>query len=312
VRSSRLLGAVLGALILTACGSSSPSFNTSLPGFNRPAVTIGDKNYTEEFLLGQMYYQALTAQGYRVTLDPNIGQTEVTFHALVNGRLAMYPESVNTWNSLIAQYHTSFPSAASADRAAAAWARSHGITLLRPTPFNDTNALAVTTAYARAHGLSTLGDLRKVAAQMTLGAPPQFQDSSTGLPAIEHAYGFTPRAVTGIDIGTQAQELSKNVVQSAWITTTDGALAGSGLTMLRDPLDTLGWGNVVPVVTDKVLAEEGPAFARTINRVTRLLSLRVIRRLNAEVDVGQQTPQAVARAFLLRHGLVPKGPPPGG
>ena len=70
----------------------------------------------------------------------------------------------------------------------------------------------------------------------------------------------------------QSQVLVKNTVQAAYITTTDGQLAGRELRMLRDPLNILGWGNIMPVVTDKVLAEEGPAFARTINRVTRLMS----------------------------------------
>jgi osmoprotectant transport system substrate-binding protein len=302
---------MLAALLLGACGSTSPSFSTSLPGFNRPAVTIGDKNFTEQFLLGQLYLQALTAQGYHVTLDPNIGTTSVTYQALTSGRLAMYPEYVDIWNQLIAGNHASFTTAAAAYRAAQAYARAHGITLLNRTPFSDTAALAVSTAYARAHGLETLGALRKVDAAMTIGAPPQFQDSSTGLPAIERAYGFTPRAVTGIEIGTQLTELTAGTVQAAYIATTDGALAGSQLTMLRDPLKVLGFGNVVPVVTDKVRAAEGPAFARTINRVTRLLTLPAIRRLNANVDIGKQLPAAVARAFLLKHGLVPKGPAPG-
>jgi osmoprotectant transport system substrate-binding protein len=272
-------------------------------------VTIGDKNTTEQFLLGQMYYQALTAQGYQVTLDPNIGPTSVTYQALTSGRLAMYPEYLDVWNALIAGNHEDFPSARSAYRAAAAFAGAHQITLLRRSQFTDTAALAVTTQYARAHGLSTLGDLRKVAGQLTIGAPPQFQDSSTGLPAIESAYGFRPRAVTGIDLGSQAKQLGTGVVQAAYITTTDGELASGQLKMLRDPLNVLGWGNVVPVATDKVLKAEGPAFARTINRVTRLLTLPVIRRLNAAVDIGAETPTAVARAFLLQHGLVPKGPP---
>jgi osmoprotectant transport system substrate-binding protein len=311
VRWFLALGAAVAALVVTACGSSRPSFMTSLPGFHRPAVRIGDKNFTEQFLLGQLYYQALTAQGYSVTLDPNIGPTTVTYKALTSGKLAMYPESVDTWNALIAGDHTSFPSARSAYRAAADWAARHHITLLRPTPFNDSGALAVTGAYARAHRLATLRDLRNVAASMTIGAPAQFQDSSTGLPAIERAYGFTPHAVTGIDLGMQAQVLAKNTVQAAYLTTTDGQLAGPQLRMLRDPLNILGWGNIVPVVTDKVLQEEGPAFARTINRVTRMLTLPVIRELNAEVDIGQQMPEAVARAFLLKHGLVPKGPAPG-
>jgi osmoprotectant transport system substrate-binding protein len=302
-----IVAAVLAA-ILAGCGNTPPSFSTSLPGFNRPQVTIGDKNFTEQFVLGQLYYQALSAQGYQVVLDPNIGPTDVTYQALTSGRLAMYPEYVNVWDTAIAGYRQAFTSADNAYRAGQRWGTQHGFKLLKPSPFSDTDGLAVTAAYARAHGLSTLSDLRKVAAGMTIGSPAQFQNSSGGLPAVEQAYGFTPAGVTPLDLGSQSTELTSNTVQAAYITTTDGALFAGSLKMLRDPRAVLGYGNVVPVVTAKVLAAEGPAFARTINRVTRLLTLQVMRHLNAQVDIGSQTPAAVARAFLLKHGLVPKGP----
>ncbi|MHB8693519.1 MAG: ABC transporter substrate-binding protein [Solirubrobacteraceae bacterium] len=296
------------APILAGCSSSPPSFSTSLPGFNRPQVTIGDKNFTEQFVLGQLYYQALSAQGYQVVLDPNIGPTDVTYQALTSGRLAMYPEYVNVWDTTIAGYRKAFATGDSAYRAGQRWATQHGLELLKPSQFSDTDALAVTAAYARAHGLSTLADLRKVAAGMTIGSPAQFQNNAGALPAVEQAYGFTPANVTPLDLGSQSQELSSGAVQAAYITTTDGALSGGTLRMLRDPRHILGFGNVVPVVTANVLSAEGPAFARTINRVTRLLTLQVMRHLNAQVDIGNQTPAAVARAFLLKHGLVPKGP----
>jgi osmoprotectant transport system substrate-binding protein len=269
-------------------------------------VTIGDKNFTEQFLLGQLYDQALTAQGYQVVLNPNIGPTQVTYQALTSGRLSMYPEYLDVWNTSVAGNTRSFRTDAGAYRAAQRWALAHGLRLLRPTPFSDTDTLAVTRAYGERHRLSTIGDLRKVAAGMTLGAPMQFQQASGGLPALEQAYGFTPAAVKTLDIGEQYQSLAQGTVQAAYITTTDGQLAGRSLRMLTDPRNVLGYGNAVPIVPLKVLAAEGPAFARTINRVTKLLTLKVMRRLNAEVDVAGRDPKVVAQAFLERHGLVPR------
>ncbi len=292
---------------LSACGSGgATTFNTTLPGTGRPAVTIGDKNFTEQFLLGQLYDQALSAQGYQVVLNPNIGPTRVTYQALTSGRLAMYPEYVDVWNASVAGDTRTFRSAQGAYRAAQRWALAHGLALLRPTPFSDTDTIAVTRAYARRNGLSAFGDLRKVAAGMTLGAPTQFQAGGSALPALEQAYGFTPGKVTTLDIGEQYQALTHGTVQAAYMTTTDGQLAGRSFRMLADPRDVLGWGNAAPIVPLKVLAAEGPAFARTINRVSRLLSTAVMRRLNAAVDLYNQDPKTVARAFLEKHGLVPR------
>jgi glycine betaine/choline ABC-type transport system substrate-binding protein len=52
-----------------------------------------------------------------------------------------------------------------------------------------------------------------------------------------------------------------------------------------------------------VILAEGPAFAATIERVSRLLTTPVMRRLNAAVDIQNQDPAVVAKQFLLAHGI---------
>jgi glycine betaine/choline ABC-type transport system substrate-binding protein len=113
--------------------------------------------------------------------------------------------------------------------------------------------------------------------------------------------------VTTLNTGAQYQALSTGAVQAAWMTTTDGELAGNTFRMLRDPQHVVGFGNALPVVPAKVLAAEGPDFRLTINRVTRLLTLKAIRRLNADVELYNEMPAVVAKQFLQAHGLVPRG-----
>src|SRR5437763_8839336 len=105
------------AVAVAACGSSSVSVSSStsssaqttvLPGTGRPPVTIGDKNFTEQFVLGELYYEALKAQGFSVQLNRNIGPSEVTLQALESGRLGMYPEYIDTWNQAIASDQRSY------------------------------------------------------------------------------------------------------------------------------------------------------------------------------------------------------------
>jgi osmoprotectant transport system substrate-binding protein len=268
-------------------------------------VIVGDKNFTEQFVLGELYAQALTAQGYSVQLDRNIGPTEVTMQALYSGRLGMYPEYIGTWNTAVAGYGRTFATAHSAYLAARRYARAHGLNLLTPTPFSDTGAMAVTVSYASANSLRTISDLRKVAQTLTVGAPQQFQQSATGLPALEQAYGLVPAAFKPLAIGEQYHALDQGTVQAAEVASTDGQLQNGNYTLLGDPYRVFGWGQVVPVVPLKVLLAEGPAFGATINRVSRLLTLSAIRQLNAAVDVYQQDPALAARVFLQAHGLVP-------
>jgi osmoprotectant transport system substrate-binding protein len=283
--------------------------STVLPGTGKPELLIGDKNYTEQFVLGELYAEALTAQGYSVQLNSNIGPTSVTLAALGDGQLDMYPEYLGYWVYDIAHHRGAFRTAAQAYTAAQLYAGKHGLTLLNPTPFSDTPAIAVTDAYAEQNGLHSIGDLRGVASKLTMGGPPQFEQSNPGLPSIEQVYGFAPAAYTPLDIGAQYQELDNGSIQAADVNTTDGQLAGGDYTVLRDPRSAFGWGQVVPVVSTKVLDEMGPDFVATINKVNSLLTLANIRSLNAGVDVANQSQASVARQFLQTHGVILPGSP---
>ncbi len=315
----RLLACASLALVcvsLTACGSTTSTVTpppsqttttqtTTLPGKGKPPVTIGDKNYTEQFLLGELYYQALQAQGFPVLINQNIGPTQVTMQALKSGSLGMYPEYLNVWNSQIAGYTRSFKTRRAAYVAAQRYALGQGLELLDPTSFSNTSALAVTVTYAQQNRLRTIGDLTKVQQSLTIGAPPQFIQDPAGIPALEQTYDLNPAAVKPLEIGNQYQALDQNAVQAAVVNTTDGWLTTGNYSLLLDPRRVLGVGNVVPVVSANVLNQEGPAFAATVNRVTALLTLPVIRELNAAVDLSGETPAGVAKRFLVDHGLVP-------
>lgn len=293
----------------TAGTTSATSSTTPLPGAGKPPVVIGDKNFTEEFVLGELYYQALQAQGFSVSLDRNIGPTAVTVQALATGRIAMYPEYLQTWNSDVAGYRHGFRSAGAAYVAGQHYALAHGFVLLDPTPFSDTGAIAVTIAYGAQNHLWSIGDLRRVAASLTLGGPLQFaQGSGALLPVLEQTYGFQPASFTALAVGEQYPSLNQGSIQAANVNTTDGELATGDYTLLGDPANVFGWGNVVPVVSVKALDEEGPAFAATVNHVSSLLSTGVIRQLNELVDVAGQSPAAVATAFLQTHGLLSPAP----
>jgi osmoprotectant transport system substrate-binding protein len=291
----------------TTAGTSTSMSTSTLPGTNKPPIVIGDKNYTEQFVLGELYSQALQADGYTVELNRNIGPTDVTIQALQSGRLAMYPEYLDTWDSAVAGLRRSFRTEVGAYGAAQHYASAHGLSLLDPTPFSSTFSIGVTVAYAAQNGLRSLRDLRRVGQSLNLGGPPQFQQS-TGLPAAEQAYGFTPAAFTQLALGDQYTALDAGTVQAAYVGTTDGALTSGDYVVLRDPRRTFGFGNVIPVVSSKVLATEGQVFSSVINGVTAALSIDAIRQMNAEVDIAQLDPATVAKQFLETHGLIPPTP----
>lgn len=306
------MAAVALATAVTACGSTkaaggpATTATTPLPGQGRPTVTVGDTNtYPEQFVLGALYQQALMAEGYDVSVDRNIGPVEVRVKALESGMVSVYPEYIDVWDTSVAGYKGRLPSAHAAYQAGLRYALFNDMQLLKPTPFSDTGGLAVMVPYAVQNGLNSIHDLRKVQATLTIGGPPQFQTDSPGLNQVEQNYGFVPTNFKSLPVGAQYGALDKNTVQAAAVNTTDGELASGQYFLLTDPRHVFGWGNVVPVVSQKALVQEGPAFMATINEVDRLLTQRVMRELNADVAVLGEDPVKVAQQFLEAHHLVP-------
>jgi osmoprotectant transport system substrate-binding protein len=293
----------------TTSATTTTTTTTPLPGADKPPVIIGDKNYTEQFVLGELYSEALQAEGFHVSsLDQNIGPLSVAIKGLQTGIFNMYPEYLNVWNSQVAGYTRRFKTVASAYRAAQRYAVKHGMELLKPTPFSDTSGIGVTVNFAHQNHVRTIGSLANVASTLTLGGPPQFQqDSATGLPAMEQVYGFSPASYKVLNLGDQYKALDQATVEAAYVNTTDGQFTSGNYALLTDTKKVFGIGNIVPVVSAKILKEEGPVFAATINRVSALLSMQVIRELNAEVDpdLAGKNPAGVASRFLADHGLIP-------
>jgi osmoprotectant transport system substrate-binding protein len=305
--SSRSTSTPTATSTTTGTGTATSTTTPALPGTGKPAISVGDKNYTEQFVLGQLYLQALTAQGFSATLNQNIGPTEVTIQALKAGSLSMYPEYLNVFNSAVAGYKRRFRTQWGAWEAAQRYAIDHGMELLAATPFSDTGAIAVTDAYAEQNHLRTIGDLIRVDSQLTIGGAPQFQQSAPGLPTLAQRYGVVPAAFKPLAVGDQYSALNASTVQAAYVNTTDAELATGNYQLLKDPHQIFGFGNVVPVVAGKVLAEEGPAFADIIQRVDDALTTDAMRRMNELVDVAQEDPVTVAKVFLETHGLLTPG-----
>jgi osmoprotectant transport system substrate-binding protein len=291
----------------TTSTTTTDSTTADLPGDGKPTVTIGDKNYTEQFVLGQLYLQALEAQGYTVNINQNIGPTDVTLQALKSGTLAMYPEYLYVLNSSVVHSHHGHANAQDAYDAAQQALAGRGLVLLDMTPFSDTFGIAVTHAYGAGHRLHTLRDLRRVANSLTIGGEAQLKDAPLGLPRLESVYGVKPSSFKALAAGDQYDDLNDGTVQAAYVNTTDGELATGDYRLLRDPKRIFGYGNIVPVVSQSAINAEGPAFADTIDRVDALLTTRTMRELNLLASVGGQSASDVAKQFLQTHGLIPVG-----
>jgi osmoprotectant transport system substrate-binding protein len=269
-----------------------------------PTIVIGSKNFPEETILGQLYGQALAAKGFKVKYKPGIGSTEVTQTALTSGQINFYPE----YTGVIVQdvFHNTFSgkTAAATYQKAKSLEAAKGYTLLAPTPFYDTDVLAVTNATAKKYGLHTIADLKKVGS-FKLGGFPECQTRNTCFVGYTKQYGLTNASFASFGAVSGYQALDSGAVLAADVFSTDPPLkAPSKYTVLTDPKHVTGYQNVAPIVTTSVVTAAGSTFTKAVNAVSAKLTLPVIIALNTAVEVDQKSASSVAKQFLQANGLL--------
>jgi osmoprotectant transport system substrate-binding protein len=147
--------------------------------------------------------------------------------------------------------------------------------------------------------VKTVGDLMKVP-NLTLAGFPTFE--TRWATSLKKLYGvsfdFTPLA--GISAYTL---LNQKKVLAAAIFTTDPQLISTKYVVLREPRNMFGFQYVAPVLSKKLVAENGTRFTATVTRVSSLLTLRAMIAMNKAVIVDKKSAAKVAASFLKANGL---------
>ncbi len=267
-----------------------------------PAIILGTKNFPEEFILGQLYKQALEAKGFHVSYKENIGSTELIQTSLTSGKINMYPE----YTGVIVQdvFNRASPKTASGTyQLAKQLEAKKGFTVLKPTPFFDTDVLAVTNATAKKYGLKSIGDLKK-AGSFKLGGFPECKTRPTCFVGYTKQYGLTNASFLPLAGISAYAALDAGSVLAADVFSTDPPLGkGSKYTVLLDPKHLTGFENVAPIVKTTVATALGSKFTNTVNAVSATLTQNAIVAMNKAVEVNKQSAAKVAAAFLKANHL---------
>ena len=278
---------------------------TARPAANAgPAIVIGTKNFPEEYILGELYKQALVAKGFSVTSKGSLGSTELIQTALTSGKINFYPEYTGVIVQDVFHHNFSGSSAAATASLARRLEAAKGFTVLNATPFFDTDVVAVTNATAKKYGLKSIADLKK-AGSFKSAAFPECQTRNTCLVGYKKQYGL--KSVTFVPLASISAYtlLDQGKVLAADVFSTDPPLGkNSKYTVLADPKHVTGFQNVVPIVKTSVAKSAGSSFTNAVNAVSAKLTQNAIVAMNKAVIVDKQSPAAVAKQFLKANGLV--------
>ncbi len=314
----RALFALLAVAILStgiaACGDDDETTTSgggglieSNPDNSGVQITVGSKNFTEEFILGEIYAQGLEAAGYDVKKQLNLGSETIALRALKDGDISGYPEYTSTaLGSFFQVPADEIPSDAQEayDKAKADLAKE-SLVAYPPTPFADANAVGTLTSTADDLGLQKISDLQGQSQDLTLAGSPQCSERIDCLAGLEQNYGLKFKKFIPVDIGLRYTVLDKGDADLSILFTSDAQLANSDkYTILEDDKGLIPAGNVIFIASKKVADEAGPDFGATIEKVQGNLTLPVIQELNSRVDIDKEEPAAVAHDYLKSSGYV--------
>ncbi len=265
-------------------------------------VRVGSKNFTEQFVLAEIYAQALEAAGIKTEKKLNLGGTLIAQKAMEEKQIDFYPEYTGTMLLAVLKQDPMTDPKAVYDKVKDAYAKM-GFVLLNQSNLNNGYSIVVRPETAQKYKLETLSDLAKVAKELKIGAGPEFRDRKDGLPGLKDKYGMVFGNDLQMAIGLRYQALKSDQVQVVNGYSTDGMISALKLKRLRDDKSLWPPYFVVPVIRREAL-EANPKIGDVLNRVSALLDEATMAQMNLQVDGEKLEPKDVARDFLKAKGLV--------
>lgn len=280
---------------LTACAGD-PTKQAPGGGGDSGTITVGSAAFPESEIIAEIYAQALEAEGITVRKQLNIGAREVYIPALKNGEIDLIPEYTG---NLLTYLDPKATATASAEvTAALVKAVPDDLGVLSPAPAEDKDSLNVTAAFAKEHGLKTIGDLAKIDG-LRLAANPEFKQRAYGIPGLEKVYGIKGIEFTPISDGggpATVKALVSGKVDVADIYSTTPSIRANKLVTLEDPKNLIAAQNVVPLIRKDKVTDD---VVRALDAVSAALTTDQLLALN-EANQGddKKAPAVLAKEWL--------------
>ncbi|MGH2919861.1 MAG: glycine betaine ABC transporter substrate-binding protein, partial [Solirubrobacteraceae bacterium] len=268
------------------------------------SITVGSKNFPEQFILGEIYAQALDAAGYKVKKDLDLGSELIAYKAVRDGNVDAYPEYTGT--SLTSFFKVKLPDVPKEPQQAYGQARAAyakvGITALPPTPFENTYRMGMTKAGAAKFGNPTkISDLADEAKDMTVNGYPECRQRTDCLLGVQQTYGLKFKKF--LPGQNPYQTLDNGDADVAFVFTTDGPLASDKYVVLDDDKKLFPPYNISFTVRDEVAKKLGPDGQQVVQEVQKYMTEEVMQELNARFSVDKKKADEIAGDYLKQFGF---------
>ncbi|MDP2710554.1 MAG: glycine betaine ABC transporter substrate-binding protein [Solirubrobacteraceae bacterium] len=272
---------------------------------SKGTITVASKNFTEQYILGEIYAQTLEAQGFNVQRRLNLGSEQVAYKALTGGNVDMYPEYTGTaLTSFFKVKIEDVPKDADEayEQAKTEYAKQN-ITALSRTPFQNTYVVASTKETAdKADNPTTVSELFSNNTDLSISGFPECRQREDCLLGLRSVYDFKGDFVSSdgkfSDLDGGQSDLTLAFSTDPQLALTDKYVAYEDDKSFFPPY------NVTLGIRNATIETIGPEAVATLEAVQEGMTEEALRELNRRVELDKQEPRAVAAAYLKEEGFV--------
>lgn len=285
----------------TALGLTALSFALTLAA--RPAqadearavVKIGSKRFTESFILAEIGATLLReGDDAEVRHIAGLGGTAVTYRALEEGSVDLYPEYTGTVVEAI--LHGEGTSDIASIRRIL---EPRGIGITRSLGFNNTYAIAVPRALAEQKHIARLSDLARFP-DLRLGMTHEFMGRSDGWPGLAARYDLKQNSAAGLDHGLAYEAIRKGTIDATDVYSTDAKIKRFDLQVLDDDRRFFPRYEAV-FLYRRDLATRAPRAFASLERLEGAIDEATMIDLNGKVELDGMTFASVGESFARAH-----------
>ncbi len=261
-------------------------------------VSVGTKNFTEQLVLGELLAQVLESHT-KVPVERRfyLAGTYICQQAILAGRIDTYVEYTGTALTAILKLPAQSDAKAVFEIVRNEYQRRFNLTVLPSLGFNNTFAIAMREADARAEGIAKLSELAAHSQQMRLGVGYEFLERPDGFEGLARTYGLRFAAPPRVmDLGLLYRALQAKQVDVVAGSNTDGMIAALGLRVLEDDRHYFPPYDAVPIVRPEAL-QQFDGMRTALEQLTGRVSTEAMRRMNYAVDGEKRDVSDVVREF---------------
>jgi osmoprotectant transport system substrate-binding protein len=272
------------------------------------SVAVGAKNFTEQYVVGNLISLLLKENGFDVKEQFGTG-SKITRDGLTTGQTDLYAEYTGTaWVVYLGHEEKVNDPVELYEKVKAEDLEKNNIVWLDRFSLNNTYALAIAKGKVAEYG-SSLSELAAYVnenpGELTFGIGHEFYERADGFFAMADTYELNveKKDVKTMDLGLTYEAINKEQVDIAMVFATDGKLKKFDLQVLKDNKQFFPVYNLCVTVRKETLGKY-PEIAEILKPLAELMDDETAQTLNYRVDAEGIPAKEVAKEFLKEQGLI--------